>query len=284
MTDDNRLFRDVSDTAIWMAHYRARETERPDAFIRDPLAARFLEGRGTQIAATLKKQDRNAWAYVTRELLFDDFVNRQVAEGADLVLNLAAGLDTRPYRMQLPPSLRWVEVDLPPLIEWKAKVLADATPRCLLERVPLDLADATARRALFARLGAGTRRVVVLTQGLLIYLGDEGVASLASDLRSQESFARWVIDIASPGLRDMMNKEVGGHLAAAAAPLKFAPSNGPRFLESHGWRVLEVKSLLKNAPRLPLMLRLMKSFPEGPWDRQGRRPWSAVCLLGRSTS
>ncbi len=281
MTNSDPVFRDVSDTAIWMAHYRARETERPDALFRDPFAARFLETRGAQIATTLKKQDRNAWAFITRELLFDDFVTREVAAGADLVLNLAAGLDTRPYRMPLPSSLQWVEVDLPPLMEWKAKVLADATPACRLERVPLDLADTTSRRALFARLGGQAKRVVVVTQGLLIYLGDEGVASLAGDLAVPESFTRWVTDIASPGLRDMMNRDVGKHLDAAAAPLKFAPPNGPRFFEAHGWRVLEVKSMLKYARRVPLLLRLFKLLPERPWDRQGRQPWSAVCLLSR---
>ncbi len=281
MTDSDPVFRDVSDTAIWMAHYRARETERPDAIFRDPFAARFLETRGAQIATTLKKQDRNAWAFITRELLFDDFVTREVAAGADLVLNLAAGLDTRPYRMPLPSSLQWVEVDLPPLIEWKTKVLADVTPACRLERVPLDLADTASRRALFARLGGQAKRVLVVTQGLLIYLSDESVASLAGDLAVPESFTRWVTDISSPGLRDMMNREVGKHLDAAAAPLKFAPPNGPRFFEGHGWRVLEVKSMLKNAQRVPLLLRLFKLLPERSWDRQGRQPWSAVCLLSR---
>lgn len=39
--------------------------------------------------------------------------------------------------------------------------------------------------------------------------------------------------------------------------------------------------MLKNALRLPLLLRLLKTLPEGPWDRQGKRPWSAVCLLER---
>ena len=56
MTNDVPVFRDISDTAIWMAHYRTQETERPDALFRDPLAARFLEGRGVQMAATLKRQ------------------------------------------------------------------------------------------------------------------------------------------------------------------------------------------------------------------------------------
>src|SRR5258706_3205195 len=252
------VLRDVSDTAIWMAHYRALESRQPDAFYRDPYAQRFLDARGVQLAATLG--ERNAWAFVTRELLFDDFVTREVAAGADLVLNLAAGLDTRPYRMPLPSSLQWVEVDLPPLIEWKTRVLADVTPACRLERVPLDLADTASRRALFARLGGQAKRVLVVTQGLLIYLSDESVASLAGDLAVPESFTRWVTDISSPGLRDMMNREVGKHLDAAAAPLKFAPPNGPRFFEGHGWRVLQGKSMLKNAQRVPLLLRLFKPF------------------------
>ncbi len=274
------VLRDVSDTAIWMAHYRALESRQPDALYRDPYAQRFLDARGQQMAATLGK-DRNAWAFVTRELLFDAFVTAEVAAGADLVLNLAAGLDARPYRMMLPPSLRWVEVDLPPLIEWKSRLLADANSNCRLERVALDLADVPARRELFARLASESKRPLVLTQGLLIYLGDEGAASLADDL---VVFPRWVIDICSPGLRDMLNREVGKHLDAASAPLKFAPPNGPRFFESHGWRAIDVRSMLKNAPsqRMPLFLRFFKLFPERPWHKQGRQPWSAVCLLERT--
>jgi methyltransferase (TIGR00027 family) len=261
-----------------MAHYRARESARADAFFNDPYAARFLDDRSRQITDGLKKQERNAWAFITRELLFDDLISREVAAGTDLVLNLAAGLDTRPYRMSLPASLRWVEVDFPAVIDWKASLLADVDPHCRLERVGLDLADLPARRELFARLAAESKRTLVVTQGLLIYLGDEGVSALAEDL----PFGRWATDIASPGLRDMMNREIGKELQAASAPLKFAPPNGPRFFESHGWRVVEVKSMLKYARRLPLFLRLFKLFPERPWDKQGKQPWSAVCLVERA--
>jgi O-methyltransferase involved in polyketide biosynthesis len=37
MTDT--LIENVSDTAFWIAHYRAVESARPDALFRDPLAA-----------------------------------------------------------------------------------------------------------------------------------------------------------------------------------------------------------------------------------------------------
>lgn len=56
---------------------------------------------------------------MTRTYLFDRIIREQVAQGADMVVNLAAGLDTRPYRMQLPSSLNWVEVDLPKILDYK---------------------------------------------------------------------------------------------------------------------------------------------------------------------
>ena len=60
-----------------------------------------------------------------------------------MVINLAAGLDSRPYRIQLHTSLRWIEIDLPAMLNYKQEVLADERPLCALERVPLDLKDAS---------------------------------------------------------------------------------------------------------------------------------------------
>ena len=47
---DEPLIRDISDTARWMAVYRARESERPDAVFTDPFARRLAGERGEQIA------------------------------------------------------------------------------------------------------------------------------------------------------------------------------------------------------------------------------------------
>ena len=129
MTDEP-LIRDISDTARWMAVYRARETEREDAAFRDPFARALAGERGERIAQALTFTDENAWSFVARTYLFDRFVTRLVQHGADMVVNLAAGLDTRPYRMELPASLRWVEVDLPDILDYKEEILGDATPVC----------------------------------------------------------------------------------------------------------------------------------------------------------
>src|SRR5262245_2043418 len=119
MTAAEPAIRSVSDTAAWAAHYRAVETARPDALFRDPYAERLAGERGRRIAAGEKRRNRADWAWAMRTVLFDELLRAELALGADLVVNLAAGLDARPYRMDLAPSLRWVEVDLPEILDAK---------------------------------------------------------------------------------------------------------------------------------------------------------------------
>jgi methyltransferase (TIGR00027 family) len=281
--DDEPLIRDVSDTARWMAVYRAREGEREDALFHDPFARALAGERGERIAAALKFGDDNAWSFAARTYLFDRFVTRLVEHGADMVVNLAAGLDTRPYRMTLPPSLRWVEVDLPDILDYKEEILGEAQPVCELERIRLDLSNEDGRRGVFADLGRRARQVAVISEGLVIYLMPDAVAALARDLARQAAFHHWALDLASPGLVEMMKQSAGDSMREAGAPFLFAPVAGPPFFSAHGWRPVEVKSLLKTAGklgRLPLALRMLAMLPESN-GAQGSRPWSAVCLFAR---
>src|SRR5438128_593530 len=135
------LIRDISDTARWMAVYRARETERPDAVFRDPFARALAGERGERIAQALTSGDAEAWPFIARTHLFDRIVAREVKRGADLIVNLAAGLDTRPYRMDLPASLHWVEADLPDIQDCKKAILGDAKPACRLQLERLHLSE-----------------------------------------------------------------------------------------------------------------------------------------------
>jgi methyltransferase (TIGR00027 family) len=278
---DEPLIRDVSDTARWMAVYRAQETERPDGVFRDPFARALAGERGERIAEAMTAFGDNSWSLIARTYLFDRFVTRFVQHGVDLIVNLAAGLDTRPYRMELPASLRWVEVDLPEILDYKESILADAKPVCSLERVRLDLSNPDARRGLFDRLGRASQRAAILTEGLLIYLMPHEVGALAEDVARPASFQHWVVDIVSPGLMAMLKEQSAMQLASA--PFLFAPPEGPPFFATHGWTPVEARSILKTAGklgRLPMMLRMFAMLPESS-AAQGSRPWSAVCLLAR---
>jgi methyltransferase (TIGR00027 family) len=284
MSELEPRIRNISDTARWVAVYRARETERTDAVFRDPFARRLAGERGEQIAASISFAEKNSWPFVARTWLIDRVISSQVESGTDMIVNLAAGLDARPYRMKLPRSLQWIEVDLPEILEYKEDILRDETPICQLERVRLDLSDAPARRELFSELGRRAKRVLVISEGLLIYLDEKEVTSLGEDLAAAKSFRHWVIDLASPALLKMLAKKMGAPLDQAGAPLKFAPQGGPDFFARSGWKPVEIHSVMHTAAklnRLPFFLRLVAKI--SPSAFQAKRPWSGVCLLEKGS-
>jgi methyltransferase (TIGR00027 family) len=283
--DPERLIRNVSDTARWVAVYRAQESERPDAIFHDPFARRLAGERGEQIAKAMPLGRDNSWSIVTRTYLIDELIQQQVAGGVDTVINLAAGLDSRPYRMPLPPTLRWIEVDLPEILAYKEEILRNEIPVCRLERIRLDLSDVLARRELFSHLNDRAANAMVITEGLLIYLTTADVENLAKDVAAPSAFHSWIVDIASPGLLRMLEKRMHKQLAQNA-PFKFAPPEGPNFFARYGWKPAVVHSLIKAAARLnrlSLMLRFFALLPESDRSRR-ERPWSGVCLLKKQAT
>lgn len=248
----------VSDTARWVAVYRAMETERPDALFRDPFARRLASERGQAIVDEINKGRSMAWAMITRTASFDEMMLDLIKrENVDLVVNLACGLDARAWRLDVPRDLHWVDVDFPVMIEYKTEVLKNERPICRYEAIAVDLTDDRVRAELFARLGAGAQRALVISEGLLIYLTPEQVTSLASDLHAQLSFRWWLLDLAHPQLLKMMTKMWGGSVASGNAPFLFAPEEGTGFFLLLGWRELEFRSQVEESRRFRREMRGM---------------------------
>lgn len=272
----------VSDTARWVAVYRAVESARPDAVFTDPYADRLAGERGREIVATVPRLMRSGWWMVARTKTIDDLIIESVRAGCDRILNLAAGLDTRPYRLDLPAEFGWVEADLPGLIAEKEQLLAGDTPRCRVTRFPVDLADPVVRDRFLSEALAGATKALVLTEGLLMYLEPADVDELSRALVRPE-VTWWMLDLAGPGLRKWMNDKSGGLLRNA--PFKFAPPDGVSYFEDRGWRVGEVESVVvvaRRLRRLPLLMRLLALLPQPDPRRPPQdRPWSAVVRLSR---
>jgi O-methyltransferase involved in polyketide biosynthesis len=64
----------ISDTARWVAVYRAMETARPDAIFRDPFAARLAGEKGEAIVDNMKRGRAMAWAMIVRTAVFDETI------------------------------------------------------------------------------------------------------------------------------------------------------------------------------------------------------------------
>jgi methyltransferase (TIGR00027 family) len=248
----------ISDTARWVAVYRAMETARPDAIFRDPFAERLAGERGREIVHELKGGRQMAWAMIVRTAVLDEMILDRVRNGGvDTVINLAAGLDTRAWRLDLPRSLRWFDIDLPEMVAYKADVMRNEPPVCQYEAIAVDLTSDAARAEVLRRVGGVARTALVVTEGLLIYLGDEKVASLARALHDVPGIRWWVSDIASPRLLAILNRQFGKAVSAGNAPFLFAPADSSAFFASLGWREVEFRSGLEEAHRLRREMRMM---------------------------
>ena len=246
--DPSLAIQSVADTAFWVATFRADETGRKDALFRDPLAARLVEGRGRELTARMRHNRILAWVLQVRTVLIDEWIARAIREGCDCVLNLGAGLDTRPYRLELPAPFKWIEVDFAPTIDFKEERLRGEAPRCNLERVRLDLGDAGARRALFEKVNQNAKKVFVLTEGVVPYLSNDAVAALAADLRAQPSFAWWMLDYQSESARMRIAKS--RRMQMANAPFLFAPLAWEKFFTERGWKLEELRFMMAEGERL----------------------------------
>ena len=231
----------VSDTALWVAHYRAEENERPDALFRDPFAKKLSGERGKQIAHLMRKMGvYTRWAVISRTVMIDQFVLRLVSDGVDTIVNLGAGLDARPYRMNLPPSLKWIEVDYPHMMAFKNEVLKSEKPTCELSRVSLDLADVEKRREFLSKINSESKKILVLTEGVLPYLTIEQVISLASDLKAQPQIAYWICEYFDPAVYKYLQSSVRTK-KMKNAPFLFYPPQWIGFFEERGWTSETIK-------------------------------------------
>jgi methyltransferase (TIGR00027 family) len=286
MSDPHQISH-VSDTAHWVAVYRAMESERPDALFRDPYARRLAGDRGEAIVRALPRGRSWDWPMIVRTAVMDETVLRAIArDGVRTAVNLAAGLDARAYRLDLPRALRWIDVDLPAIQGYKRDALSGETPRCALEWLPADLSDAVQRRAVLQRVAAGPGPALVITEGLLIYLEPDQVAELARDLHGCPPVSWWLMDLASPRLLKLMAR-TWGKSVERGAPFRFAPAEGTAFFAAAGWREAEFRSMWEESLRLKRSMRFAgfwnlvgKLYPKKM--REEMRRMSGIVLLERA--
>lgn len=225
----------VMDTAYWMATYRVMETQRKDAIFKD-LQAQVLVGQyGKKIAASMSSVERFAyWSLVTRTHLIDSLLLKYIEEGCTTVVNIGAGLDTRPYRLELPKSVKWIELDFPEIIEMKNEKLKHALTNCHLERIAVDLSDKSKRSEILSELNINHQSMIVLTEGVIPYLSEDLVSELAQDLREQENIKYWITEYYSPTIYKHFQAKSFTSLMGKSQ-FKFFPTDWISFFKKQGW-------------------------------------------------
>ncbi len=196
----------VSDTALMAAACRALESECPDGFMHDPFAARLAGEHGMAMLGGLSQPEMMRFGIGVRSRFMDELLLEALAsEPIVTVLSLGCGLDTRPWRLELPPDLRWIEVDFADILDYKDALMSAETPRCRRERITADLNDAAQRCTIYAAVGPAP--ALMITEGLLMYLPAATVEALAAEGWQESGVAHWMSDITTAAFAKAINMD-----------------------------------------------------------------------------
>lgn len=240
----------ISKTALGVAMIRAEESKRPDKLFDDPYAAAFLKAapnafEAEQRAAEEADSDVATWGVafwshaVVRTRFFDDWLLSAAGTGIHQVVLLAAGLDTRAFRLPWPPDVILYEVDLPELFAFKEKVLdaEEAVPRCDRRVVAADLREEWSSSLVSVGFQA-TNPTAWLIEGLFIYLSAQEAADLLGTVNEQSAAgSELAFECESLGTDPMRAHALRSKVMAAySAMWKGGLPEPASWLSAHGWR------------------------------------------------
>ena len=263
-TSPNQL---LASTAAWTAGVRAKESERDDHLFFDPWAE-ALAGEEGMTWIESRPVD-SALPIAIRTRYFDDFLQRITRQQAiSQVVLLAAGLDTRAYRLSWPEDTIIFELDQPAVLAHKESVLreAGARPTCRRRSAGANLAapwtDALVEMGFEPRLPA-----VWLLEGFLFYLPNESITSILDTVTSLSAAGSWVgFDIInSTMLTSPITAKWIAMQAQSGAPWIGTMDDPRAFMARRGWETALMQAGAENANygrwRLPVFPVLQPDVP-----------------------
>ena len=228
----------LESTAYWTPSVRALESAGPDRLFNDPWAAALAGDIGAGWIA--QRPPASVLPIVLRTRYFDDFVQRIVHdEGVRQLVLLAAGLDTRAFRLDLPAATYCFELDRQDILAYKNAILgeAGAQPICSRHTVGVNLTGAW-REALLAAGFSADVPACWLLEGFLFYLPSEDVTRLLDEVTTLAAPGSWLgFDIINgPMLTSPITKAWIEMQAQSGAPWIGTMDDPVAFLAERGWQ------------------------------------------------
>jgi methyltransferase (TIGR00027 family) len=239
----------IARTARWTAAVRAHESTRAnDRLFCDPWATDLAGADGEAWWQGLAPQQREGSAVfqAIRTRFFDELLLRVTGhEHLRQMVLLAAGLDTRAFRLAWPKGTRLFELEQPQVLDEKARLLAEAGATATCERIPVgvDLAEPSWSQRLRSAGFAPQERSVWLLEGFLFYLSEGDVLQVLDQVSALAASGSWIgFDVmnqamlTSPWRRDWQEE-----MRRLGVPQRSAMDEPEAVLGPRGWRVRAVQ-------------------------------------------
>jgi methyltransferase (TIGR00027 family) len=222
----------VATTARLTAAMRARESRRPDRLVDDPLAEVLAGEQGMAMLALADAGD----TIPVRTRWIDDRITAAMAGAVGQVVILAAGMDTRAWRLAALTDVPLYELDRPELLDLKAGLLGDHPPRAARTALGVDLTGPWTD-ALGAAGHDPSLPTCWLVEGLLQYLPEPDVARLLDRVTSLSApGSHLVTDIVGAALlAALRHTPMLTRFAELGMPWVFGSDDPEGLLAPRGW-------------------------------------------------
>ncbi|RSS43547.1 SAM-dependent methyltransferase [Streptomyces sp. WAC07061] len=234
----------VSRTAQWTAAARALETEREDRLFADPYARTVADTIGFDLLERYAGAGTVPFLAIRTTYLDRAIVRAVQDHGIRQVVFLAAGMDTRFYRLPWPDGVTVYELDRPALLEAKAEMLAGEPDPAGRTRVtvPVDLTQDWTGPLEEAGWRAD-RPVLWVVEGLLFFLPEDAVRGLISTLAGHSAPGSVLLGdvISKAALQNPLSRPFLNCLEEDGNPWLFGTETPEDLLTECGWDVREVR-------------------------------------------
>jgi methyltransferase (TIGR00027 family) len=247
-----------------VAACRALEAEAADGLVHDPFAARLAGERGMAILRATPRPEMLCFGIAVRSRFMDEVLLEALAsQSIATVLSVGCGLDTRPWRLELPPELRWIEVDFADMLDYKDALMSTEKPRCRRERLTADVTDGAQRAALYA--AAGETPALMITEGLLMYLPAATIDALASESWRQSGIAHWMSDLTTTAFNKAIGQDVSQRVRHVQASDSLEGEQILECIQERGWVTAARRSYITDtAFAKDRIERVLGPQPAGP--------------------
>lgn len=181
----------VPETMLQTLYARAAYSQKKNAKFHDDRAVEIVSRMDYDFSLA-GNDAMMSKGVIARTLLLDRMAGDFIRENPkSTVVNIACGLDTRVYRLNAPPSVRWYNLDLPETIEVRRRFLTENGHISMIARSAMDESWAD-------EIEEPKGRALIVIEGLSMYLSVQDVKQMLSIISRRFERAEVIMEVMNP--------------------------------------------------------------------------------------
>ncbi|HJP95618.1 MAG TPA: SAM-dependent methyltransferase [Pyrinomonadaceae bacterium] len=233
----------ISQTAFYCCGVRMQDAERDKPVCGDVYAKTFMDEDGLRILETFKDETRPNISNVGRHRIIDDLLRQELIADPDLcVVLIGAGFDSRAYRLE---GGTWIELDEPQVIAYKNERLPVSECKNELHRIAIDFSTDSLEEKLSSF--AGRRPVVVVIEGVFMYLEQETIRQLLETLHRLFPQHKLICDLMTRRFFEKYGRTIHEKLTGMGATFRFTIDKPEKAFVQNGYRRIGWFSIVGSA-------------------------------------